>query len=322
MTLWLRKKFNSPQYHTPFCPRKTCRKRHHDLVKMLCCRHEDLSSELPFAVKKLIQFHTKSGWNRDSNVPDRLKELRCPVLFLACAFGKASFVEGLLKNNFNPGVTNEHGESCLHAAAKHLYSRLSMMGVKLNVVDHLVKKRAREKAFERILQALTDSYPKILAIKDNNGQTPLHCAAANILERFRFGEFHKKSMFCRFCIQSIITRLLKLEADGILTRTDVLEIVKSQENTNGDSVLHMLARDRSYGFETLKFILDVLFPGKLPDEKNRENKTAFNIAWETNAKSAMELFFSGPSEGPQQQQQTQQQQCEGMEPGWLTHAMQ
>ena len=98
------------------------------------------------------------------------------------------------------------------------------------------------------------------------------------------------------------TRLLKLEADGVLTRSDVLRIIKTPENKNGDSVMHVLARDRSYGFKTLKCILDLLFPGQLPDEKNKENKTVFNIAWETNSESAMKLFFSGPSEKTQRQE--------------------
>jgi len=185
---------------------------------------------------------------------------------------------------------------------------MAMMGTKLKVVQHLSKRSSREKAFERILQALTNVYPKILAATDNNGRTPLHSSAANILERFRFGEFHKRAVFFRFCIQSMIRRLLKLEAAGIFTRSEVLWIVKSPEYETGDTVLHMLARDRPYGFETLKFIIDLLFPGNLPYEKNKENKTVFNIAWETNADGALELFFSGRSEEPEQKHQEQQQQ--------------
>ena len=308
MSLLLRSKFRSPEYHTPFCLRKNCSYSHHDLVKVLNCRHEHISGEIPIAVKKLIQFHTKFGWTRDSGVPEHLKELRCPLLFLACAFGKASFVEGLLQNNFNACVTNHHGETCLHAAAGYMYCRMAMMGTKLKVVQHLSKRSSREKAFERILQALTNVYPKILAATDNNGRTPLHSSAANILERFRFGEFHKRAVFFRFCIQSMIRRLLKLEAAGIFTRSEVLWIVKSPEYETGDTVLHMLARDRPYGFETLKFIIDLLFPGNLPYEKNKENKTVFNIAWETNADGALELFFSGRSEEPEQKHQEQQQQ--------------
>ena len=190
MSSYLRRKFRSRQYHTPFCPR-VCTKSHHDLVKMLCCRHEvklvnatSSSGDLPVEVKKLIQFHIQAGWKRDSNVPGRFKDLQYPLLFLACAFGKASFVEGLLQNNFNPCVITEHGETCLHAAARCMYSKLADMGMKLKIVEHLTKKSVRENAFKRILQALTDAYPKILAVQDNDGRTPLHSSAINILETF------------------------------------------------------------------------------------------------------------------------------------------
>ncbi|KAJ7387286.1 hypothetical protein OS493_004263 [Desmophyllum pertusum] len=121
----------------------------------------------------------------------------------------------------------------------------------------------------------------------------------NILD-CRFVEWHKKATFYRFCLKAMIKRLLELEAAAVFTRNEVLDIVKTSEHQNEDSVLHLLASDAKYGFQTLKFILDLLFPGKLPEEKNKQGKTAFSIAWETDSENALKLFFSGPSEDLQQ----------------------
>ena len=114
------------------------------------------------------------GWDQNSNVPDPLKELNCPLLYLASGFGKAGVVRGLLRNGFNPGVVNEHGETVLHAAVKHLHMYNNPMGKAF---------RKREDLFQHILLMLSTANPKILAAQDNKGRTALHVTAIASLDR-------------------------------------------------------------------------------------------------------------------------------------------
>ena len=282
-------------YHTPFCPVRphSCCVSHHDLVNILCSDFDNSSGDLSVEMKQCIEIAKTFGWDQNSNVPDPLKELNCPLLFLASAFGKAGVVEGLLRNRFNPGVVNEHGETALHAAVKHLHM------YNINPVGKAFRKR--EDVFQRILLTLSAADPKILAAQDSEGRTALHLTAIKSLDRSGFADWNKRpAVFSRFCLKAMIKRLMELEAAGALTRDEVLHIVKTVEHRNGDSVLHILAGDTEFGFETLKYILDLFLPGKLPDEKNKEGKSLFSIAWDNDSEKALMLFFSGPSHGLEQ----------------------
>lgn len=101
------------RYHTPFCPRKHCRVNHHELVNILCEKSNSVSGDLSVEMKQCIEMTKTFGWDKNSDVPDPLKALNSPLLLLACAFGKADVVEGLLRNNFDPGVVNQQGETAL-----------------------------------------------------------------------------------------------------------------------------------------------------------------------------------------------------------------
>lgn len=278
--------------HTPFCQGRpnSCSVSHHDLVNILCSDFNNSSGDLSVEMKQCIELAKTFGWDQNNNVPDPLKELNCPLLFLACAFGKAGVVEGLLRNGFNPGVVNERGETSLHAAVKHMYNKVGPMGTK--IYEPL---RKREDVFQQILLTLSNAHPKIFAVQDNEGRTALHLTAIKCLDRSGFAEWNKTAGFSRFCLKAMIKRLMELEDAAVLTRNEVLDIVKTTDHRNGDSVLHILASDIEFGFETLKYILDLLLPGKLPDEKNKEGKSVFSIAWDTDPEKALMLFFSGPS---------------------------
>ena len=159
---------------------------------------------------------------------------------------------------------------------------------------------------------LTDCDPKILAMKDDSGRTALHVLAVNImlcqnhtsvtpgLSLSQAAHFHQS------CLKSMISRLLKLLDASTFTRREVIEIITTAESTYGDSVLHILARDSAYGFEVLKFLQDWLFTGKLPDEKNRENKTMLAVAFETDPQGAKKMFLNSPVKDLQQPPQYQQ----------------
>lgn len=280
----------SGKHHTPFC-RSNCDLVHHDLITALlvdgryAISRIHFSGDLPMALKQAINAAQSSGWDKNCFVPDPLEQLRCPLLFLACAFGKCAIVEGLLLNNFNPRVLNQNGETALHFAAKHFHLN------KMQTAQ--CGRKGREKAFEKVVQVLTKHDPKILAIKDENGFTALHMAASNILQPYckRQG---KKTEFYQFRLKCLMKRLVELEEASIFTRAEVMDIIKAPENQNGDSVLHILAQRSSY-FEVLKFAQDLLFRGKLPEDKNREGKTILSVAWKTDPRGAVRMFSLTPA---------------------------
>ena len=289
----------SGKYHTPFCP-KECIISHHDLIVTMFTDGRSAngriqrSGELPIALKQSIECAKLSGWDQNSVIPDAFNELKRPLLFLACGFAKTAIVEGLLRSNFDPKIQNDNGETALHFAANHICKAVFVTKGKLT------RYKDREDAFERILHLLTDFHPKILAIEDNNGRTALHVSTSNLLSRLRIGK-NKRAAFHEFCFKSMIKRLLELEDAAIFTRVEVLEVIKTAKTSNGDSVLHMLAREGPYGIHLLKFVQDLLFSGgSLPDDKNRQNETIVSLAWKTDPRNAIKLFSRSQTDGNQQ----------------------
>lgn len=286
--------------HTPFCL-DACDIPHHDLVAALCTDWRYIRTPqpgiLPPVLTEAIESSRLLGWDKNSDVPDPLEALRCPLLYLACAFGKSGIVEGLLRHNFDPCVVNQHGETTLHGAARHLYNT-GTSSRKEKIGKSVSTKKGREEVFFSIVSLLTKYYPRLLAFKDNNGFTALHLCAIKITRRTEhysppYNNSSKSSSFHQFCLKVMIKRLFELEAASLLTKYEVMEIIKTSDNENGDSILHILARDRKNGFEVLKFVRHFVLMGtgtELPNAKNRRNETVFSIACQTNARGAAEIF--------------------------------
>lgn len=276
----------SGKQHTPFCG-SNCELSHHDLVTALftdgryAISRIERSGDLPVALKQAIDCAKLSGWDQNCFIPDPLEQLRYPLLFLACVFGKFAIVEGLLRNSFSPRVSNQDGETALHFAARHFHKNKTTANF------------GRKAAFEKTMNILTDYDPKILAVKDKNGRTALHTSASNIFE-LRGKRQHKKIGFHQFCLKYLFKRLVELEDASVFTRHEVMDVIKATEDNNGDSVLHILARISAY-FEVLKFAQDLLFGGKLPEDKNGQGKTTLEIARETDPRGAVKVFFLSPS---------------------------
>ena len=111
--------------HTPFCA-KDCTIDHHNLIKALCIeknRKENsrFSSKSHVLLRQCIQLCEQNGWDRNSAIPDDLPELRQPLLYLTCAFGKHRVLETLLKLEFDVSVVTKDGKNCLHALVDHFY---------------------------------------------------------------------------------------------------------------------------------------------------------------------------------------------------------
>ena len=289
---------SAEQYHPPICE-SNCSLSHHDLVMALCtCTSSHVgprmlsTGELPGELSSCIESAKSSGWDQNSDIPDPSEEFRCPLLFLACALAKIDLIKILLQNKFNPRAVNKHGETALHYTARHLWA-YRVVPCKLSM-SKLVTKNAL-KSFDRTVTVLTAyAHPKILAMKDQSDRTALHVSAVNFLSRLNHPNpviQARASKFHLDCLKCMIKRLLQLLDASILTKLEVIEVITTAEKNNGDSVLHMLARDSAHGFPLLKFIQDRLFGGTLDfNKKNRENKTVLTVAWETDAQATMKNF--------------------------------
>lgn len=274
------------KYHTPFCS-KNCKIEHHDLVTVLCLDSSQKSDELPDLLKECIDSYR--NWDHNSEVPDPLEDLRCPLIYLASAFGKAGLVKALLQDNFDAHAVTSNGETALHGAVQYIYRTGSLQTRGLKVASTLGPIKNRRRAFERILVTLTDVDPKIIFVQDNEGNTVFHAAAENIWNDRQNDRLGKSATFFQFCMSSMLNRVLELEETGEVTRAEILEALNT-ENNDGDTIFHILARDYAFGFKTMKEILKKFFPGQVPSKVNKENQTVSSIALERNRKKAMLVF--------------------------------
>ena len=276
----------SQKYHTPFCA-KNCKIEHHDLVTVLCLDSSQKSDELPDLLRECIESYR--NWDHNSDVPDPMEELRCPLIYLASAFGKAGLVRALLQDNFDAHAVTSNGETALHGAAQYIYRTGSLRTQGLKVSSTLGPIKNRRRAFERILVTLTDVDPKIMFVQDNDGNTVFHVAAEKIWNDRQNDRLGKSATFFQSCMSSILNRMLELEEAGVVTRAEILEALNI-ENNDGDTIFHILARDYAFGFKTMKGILKKFFPGQVPSKVNKENQTVSSIALERNRKKAMQVF--------------------------------
>ena len=276
----------SQKYHTPFCA-KNCKIEHHDLVTVLCLDSSQKSDELPDLLRECIESY--SNWDHNSEVPDPLEELQCPLMYLASAFGKAGLVRALIQDNFDAHAVTSNGETALHGAVQYIYRTGSLKAQGLKVAATLGPIKNRRRAFERILVTLTDVDPKIMFVQDNDGDTAFHVAAEKIWNDRQNDRLGKSATFFQSCMSSMLNRMLELEETGEVTRVEILEAL-NMENNDGDTIFHILARDYAFGFKTMKEILKKFFPGQVPSKVNKENETVSSIALERNRKKAVQVF--------------------------------
>lgn len=276
----------SQRYHTPFCA-KNCKIEHHDLVTVLCLDSSQKSDELPDLLRECIDSY--SNWDHNSEVPDPLEELRCPLMYLASSFGKGGLVRALLEDGFDAHAVTSNGETALHGAVQYIYRTGSLKSQGLKVAATLGPIKNRRRAFELILFNLTDVDPKIMFVQDNDGDTAFHVAAEKIWNDRQNDRLGKSATFFQSCMTSMLNRMLELEEAGEVTREEILEAL-NMENNDGDTIFHILARDYAFGFKTMKEILKKFFPGQVPSKVNKENETVWSIALERNRKRAVQVF--------------------------------
>ncbi|XP_068676978.1 uncharacterized protein [Montipora foliosa] len=274
------------KYHTPFCERN-CKIEHHDLITVLCLDSSQKSDELPDLLRECINSY--QNWDPNGEVPDPLDELRCPLIYLASAFGKAGLVRALLRDNFDARALNANGETALHAAVQYIYRTGTLKSRGLKVASTLGPIKNRMKAFEQILAALTESDPNIMFVQDNDGNTVFHAAAENIWNDRQNDRLGKSACFFQVCLRSMLTRLSELEEAKKVSKEEIIQTLNA-ENNDGDTIFHVLARDYAYGFKSLKYAINKFFPGQVPSKVNKENETVAKIALERNRTRALKVF--------------------------------
>lgn len=284
--------------HTPFC-RKDCPVVHHDLIKALCIernRRETssrFSSKSHVLLRQCVQLYEQNGWDRNSAVPDSLPDLRHPLLYLTCAFGKHRVLETLVKLDFNPAVVTTDGANGLHALVDHFYrvGNMKQCGGFMAIDKRL-------EVFENVVCILCSRDPNIFSTRENiHGRTPLHMAAESVVCTSRHARVDgrcdplKRTRYFQRCLEVMLGHILELRSNSLLTDFQVKNTVSSQDN-EGDTILHILAKSRTLpGWESIQYLLKNFTDSEFSEIKNKDSKTAFDILSQFNGFMAKRLFY-------------------------------
>lgn len=288
--------------HTPFC-RKDCALVHHDLIKALCIERNRketssrFSSKSHVLLRQCVQLYEQNGWDRNSTVPDCLPDLRHPLLYLTCAFGKHRVLETLVKLDFDPSVVTKDGANGLHALVDHFYrvGNMKQCGGFMAIDKRL-------EVFENVVNTLCSRDPKIFSVKEKlYGRTPLHTAAESVVNTSRHARIDgrcdpmKRTRYFQRCLEVMLGHLLELKSRTVLTHAEVMETVAAEDN-EGNTILHVLSRSRTLpGWESIQNVLKNFADSEFPLKRNKHSKTAFDILSSFNVFMAKKLFY--PSDG-------------------------
>ena len=272
---------------------------HHDLIKALCIeknrresvRHCSTCSHV--LLRQCIQSYEQSGWDRNSIVPDELVDLRYPLVYLSCAFGKHRILETLVKLHFNLSVVTRDGENGLHAVVSHFYrvGNMKQCGGFMSI-------EKRQEVFNNVVQILSAYDPKMFSTKEKvRGYTPLHMVAECVVSPRRVIRSDgrcdplKRSRYFHRCLEIMVNRLLELKENACLTHDEVMDAIAAEDN-KGNTILHILAESGSpYGWDPIQYVLRNFFEEEFCTKKNKQSESAFNLLSKANEAVARKLFF-------------------------------
>lgn len=290
--------------HTPFC-RKDCSVVHHDLIKALCIERNRKESSTRFSSKshvllrQCVHLYEQNGWDRNSAVPDSLPDLRHPLLYLTCAFGKHRVLETLVKLNFDPSVVTKDGANGLHALVDHFYrvGNMKQCGGFMAIDKRL-------EVFENVVSILCSRDPNIFSAKENShGRTPLHIAAESVVCSSRHARVDgrcdplKRTRYFQRCLEVMLGHILELKSNSVLTHSEAINTVSTQDN-EGNTILHILAKSCSLpGWESIHHLLKNFVDSEFPLKRNKNSKTAFEILSQSNGFMATKLFHPSDADG-------------------------
>ena len=104
--------FGVKEGHTIFCEDDCSFKHHEMLLSLVVCKRNDPKTVDKF--KECVRKEIGAGWNRNSDIPDKAKYFRFPLIHWAAVYGKLYALQWLLDQDFDVEVTNTQGETALH----------------------------------------------------------------------------------------------------------------------------------------------------------------------------------------------------------------
>jgi hypothetical protein len=269
------------EQHTPFCDRD-CNLSHHQLIKALFSFNNFSDGYSNPGHLHLFYENVQSlisqGWNKDAVVPDVSKDLQCPMVYLACAFGKHKALKLLLKMDFKSSICiKQTGETGLHAAVRYVYQSgaWSVNNSKRGVSK--VRPKTRTASFEKILESLCEKSPELIGQKDINWDTPLHLGAQELAD-IRANELictgrllialNNRRLHFEQCFRSMLLKLVQLEEQDMLSTDAALQIIcaKNRERKSIFDFLSERSGDKDASLEFSKFVL-----GKLEKRLSTKN---------------------------------------------------
>ena len=239
-------KLSQVMEHTLLC-KVGCISEHCELVRVAHgtanrSHHREYLNELPFqCFENCLRAYLVDGrWHPNSDVPDPASELRFPLVYLLCAFGKPFVLKYVLDLGFCPSIqANSTGETGLHSALRYLciLARIKKWFNLCIVVKH----------FEKLLDILCHYEPRIMFYKDSQGNTPFHVAVKRLrspqdaldekvklphMSRRPFLKFSVR-LYCE-CLSTMLRKITELQGENRLAREDVkkgLAIQDAQSKT-------------------------------------------------------------------------------------------
>ena len=232
--------------HSRLC-NKRCATVHHTLVLALFDEERTVKSSSDSDLLSCIKSCVKSGWDRNSDVPDQSPHYQFPLLYLSAVLGKPKTLTTLLKNGLDASVRTQDGETALHGVTRLIYK-----GYPQNA-------NVKKSVFKRIVSILLEHEPKLFLVKDNNGQTVLHTVsrclvdAGPVTSGLWAGSTGKLSFF-RDSVIFLVEMLCQLKESHDVTLEEFNAIVLAKDK-DGKTVTDVLACClRAEGREVFNFV--------------------------------------------------------------------
>ena len=228
--------FGVKEGHTIFCEDECNFKHHEMLLALVLSKRNDPKTMDKF--KDCVHREIAIGWNRNSDIPDKAKYFRFPLVHWAAVYGKLFVLQWLLDQDFDVEVTNTRGETALH--------RLIACQAHERAVDPRYGHHGRRyslgnivQVFSKVLNILSSKCPQLLLRYDYvERNTPLVLCLKLLLENIgtcpRLVQYHQ-ALFRVLCER--LVNLIKQEKFS----EEFVRNGFSWKDSSGNTIWHVAA---------------------------------------------------------------------------------